>query len=52
VGVSLCFKAAFDDHGIVTDTREPDIIRVSPAPLFNTFKDVFKVVLVLDSFLQ
>jgi kynureninase len=27
--------------GIVTDVREPDVLRVSPTPLYNTFRDVF-----------
>lgn len=32
------------DYHIITDWREPDVIRCAPTPLYNTFEDVHKMV--------
>ncbi|HXB93810.1 MAG TPA: kynureninase [Puia sp.] len=38
-------------EGVVTDFREPGVIRVSPAPLYNSFEDVYRLCLILRSLL-
>ncbi|NNC17629.1 kynureninase [Corallococcus exiguus] len=35
--------------GIICDFREPDIIRAAPAPLYNTYLDVFRFVKALEA---
>jgi len=34
-------------EGLVTDYREPDVIRIAPAPFFNTYHEVWRVGLAL-----
>lgn len=33
---------ALTKEGVIADWREPEVIRVAPVPLYNTFMDVFK----------
>ena len=37
------------DGGVIADWREPDVIRIAPVPLYNTFEDVYKFVELLKS---
>lgn len=43
---------ALNKLGVICDSREPDILRVAPAPLYNSFSDVFSFVQILRQCLQ
>ena len=38
--------------GVIADWREPDVIRVAPVPLYNSYEDVFKFYTILKAALQ
>jgi kynureninase len=42
--------AALEAAGVVCDFREPDVVRATPAPLYNTFLDVWTFADVLSRF--
>lgn len=33
---------SLEEHGVVVDERKPDVIRVAPAPLYNTYAEVWE----------
>lgn len=48
-------KAFFDtitSKGVVADWREPDVIRVAPVPLYNSFLDVYNFIQVIRTCLS
>lgn len=38
-----------EEKGIIIDWREPDVIRLAPVPLYNTFEDVYQFGQILES---
>lgn len=40
------------EAGVVSDWREPDVIRIAPAPLYNSFEDVYRFAQKLKSILE
>ncbi|RBW61364.1 kynureninase [Tenacibaculum sp. E3R01] len=39
------------ENNIITDWREPDVIRCAPVPMYNSFEDVYKMVSILKGLL-
>lgn len=48
-------KKLFDylvQHHILPDWREPDVIRMSPVPMYNSFEDVYKIGQALSTYFK
>jgi len=48
-------KALFDamtEKGVIADWREPNVIRVAPAPFYNSFEDVYRFGKILEESIQ
>mgnify|MGYP000197093842 CR=1 FL=1 len=40
------------ESNVITDWREPDVIRCAPVPMYNSFEDVYKMVQILNRLLN
>lgn len=40
------------ENGVIADWREPDVIRIAPVPLYNSFEDVFKFYEILKNAIE
>ena len=36
-----------EDHGVIADEREPDIVRLAPVPLYSTYHDCWRAAVAL-----
>ncbi|MEZ5428214.1 MAG: kynureninase [Pyrinomonadaceae bacterium] len=43
---------AITEKGVIADWREPDVIRVAPVPLYNSFTDVYRFARILRDCLK
>ena len=49
---ALRINEALKKRGIISDFRPPNIIRLAPAPLYNTFQEVWEVVYALKEIID
>lgn len=41
-----------EDLGVDVDKRDPDVLRISPVPLYNSFTDVYELIQILEKLLN
>jgi kynureninase len=51
-GLLDCVMGELERKSVVVDERRPDVIRVAPAPLYNTFMDVYDFVEIFRAALE
>ena len=40
------------NNGVICDWREPDVIRVAPHPLFNSYNEIYEFVKILKEAIE
>ncbi len=41
-----------NENGVISDWREPEVIRLAPAPLYNSFEDVYRFGKIFEEILE
>ena len=49
---SYLFDLFIAHLGAICDVRKPDVMRVAPAPLYNSFDDVYRFIHLLKELLK
>ncbi len=44
--------AKLTEAGVISDWREPDVIRIAPTPLYNSFEDVYQFAKIFKNVLS
>ncbi|RKF75242.1 Kynureninase 2 [Golovinomyces cichoracearum] len=52
LGLLKLVMTELEERGVLVDSRNPDVIRVAPAPLYNTFEDCWHFILALGEALE
>ncbi len=39
-------------QGVIADWREPNVIRVAPVPLYNSFEDIYRFGNIISSIIK
>ena len=46
-GADKTLFGKISEAGVIADWREPDVVRIAPVPLYNSYLDVFRFVQIL-----